>query len=168
MMKRPLFDVGFSVLLTTAAVLYLGKKALLLLPICILAALICSGRSKDRRFRRAAIVLLAGAVGILYLLLRLQLVRTACVPLDGTRAVVIATVTEQRDKNMYECFGTVTGEAGTVERVRLTLWCTTADELQAGESFRCAAEVTFNDPLTSEYRSPPGRAVISTALPMER
>ena len=30
MMKRPLFDVGFSVLLTTAAVLYLGKKALLL------------------------------------------------------------------------------------------------------------------------------------------
>ena len=85
MMKRPLFDVGFSVLLTTAAVLYLGKKALLLLPICILAALICSGRSKDRRFRRAAIVLLAGAVGILYLLLRLQLVRTACVPLDGTR-----------------------------------------------------------------------------------
>ena len=69
---------------------------------------------------------------------------------------------------MYECFGTVTGEAGTVERVRLTLWCTTADELQAGESFRCAAEVTFNDPLTSEYRSPPGRAVISTALPMER
>ena len=158
MMKRPLFDVGFSVLLTTAAVLYFGKKALLLLPICILAALICSGRSKDRRFRRAAIVLLAGAVGILYLLLRLQLVRTACVPLDGTRAVVIATVTEQRDKNMYECFGTVTGEAGTVERVRLTLWCTTADELQAGESFRCAAEVTFNDPLTSEYRSSAGES----------
>ena len=45
-----------------------------------------------------------------------------------------------------------------MERVRLTLWCTTADELQAGESFRCAAEVTFNDPLTSEYRSSAGES----------
>ncbi len=80
-------------------------------------------------------------------------------PLDGKTAEVTGVVTEKRKSgNLYEAYGSVSTEAGSAEHIKFTLWNALSDELEAGDSFRCTARVTYDDPYTSEYRSSAGES----------
>lgn len=157
-MKRPLFDVGITVLLGSAVVLYGNIYCYLLLPVLLAAAMFCAGRAADPRWRKAAVCTLSAAASILLMLSVSLSLESELKPLDGKTAEVTGVVTEKKSGNLYEAYGCVFTEAGSAEHIKFTLWNALSDELEAGDSFRCTARVTYDDPYTSEYRSSAGES----------
>ncbi len=157
-MKRPLFDVGIAVLLGSAVVLYGNIYCYLLLPMLLAAAMFCAGRAANPRWRKAAVCALSAAASILLMLSVSLSLESELKPLDGKTAEVTGVVTEKKSGNLYEAYGSVSTEAGSAEHIKFTLWNALSDELEAGDSFRCTARVTYDDPYTSEYRSSAGES----------
>ena len=136
-MKRPLFDVGMSVLIASAVVLYGNTYSYLLLPLLLAGSLFCAVKSTDRRWRRAAVCMLSGAAAILFILAAGLRLESRFRPLDGQTAEAVGVVTEKRHGQLYEAYGTVRTANGEARRIKFTLWNAVADELEAGDSFRC-------------------------------
>lgn len=157
-MKRPLFDVGMSVLIASAVVLYGNTYSYLLLPLLLAGSLFCAVKAADRRWRRAAVCMLSGAAAILFILAAGLRLESRFRPLDGQTAEAVGVVTEKRHGQLYEAYGTVRTANGEARRIKFTLWNAVADELEAGDSFRCTVRVTYNDPHTSEYRTSVGES----------
>lgn len=157
-MKRPLFDVGFSVLLGSAVVLYVGGSSWFLLPVLLVAALFCSAKASVPGWRRAAVCALSASASILLMLFVSISLESTLRPLDGAEARAVGVVTEKKSGNLYEVYGSVSGGSGSAEHIKFTLWTAEADELEAGDSFQCDVKVTYDDPFTSEYRSSAGES----------
>lgn len=118
----------------------------------------CAGRAANPRWRKAAVCALSAAASILLMLSVSLSLESELKPLDGKTAEVTGVVTEKKSGNLYEAYGSVSTEAGSAEHIKFTLWNALSDELEAGDSFRCTARVTYDDPYTSEYRSSAGES----------
>ena len=102
--------------------------------------------------------MLSGAAAILFILAAGLRLESRFRPLDGQTAEAVGVVTEKRHGQLYEAYGTVRTANGEARRIKFTLWNAVADELEAGDSFRCTVRVTYNDPHTSEYRTSVGES----------